>query len=245
MNAQEQMINAALERFNGQINLAATVLGRDPAALTAQVMECEPLRNRWIEGADIAAPTPAETFHRPPVMLEDAATLSEDDRKLVESIAAEDKLLKEGLHRLGLSAEEAAVALELQSFHQNQFVQSIHILGASMTKVCLKMQTQMEAAAARLGDVRDQIKLALGPMSRQNLVREEQSLLKSYVAMANQIRMMFDTSQRAVMLQAMIRYRMTKNVTKNPAPLHGKNKPGFQPFISLNGPAEKEEEEEE
>jgi len=63
--------------------------------------------------------------------------------------------------------------------------------------------------------------------------------------MANPIRMMFDTRQSAGMLQAMIRYRMTKRVTKNPAPIQGKNKPGFQPFISLNGQAEKEEEEEE
>jgi hypothetical protein len=246
MTKDQREINAALERFGGQIAVAAIVMGRDIDEFTKQIKGCEELKLRWCNtGGPLreanTPPTQAETLHRPPLTPEElTADPSRDELELVRSYTQEDQLLSEGLSRLGLNEEEANIALELRRFYQTQFVSCVQILGGGMTRTCMKMQTQLDEAAKRLADVRAAMKADnIGPISRGALVDEERHLLDSYIRLADGIKKMFDSSQRAVMLQAMIRYKLGKH-NDAPAKLP---KPGFQPFIQVNGPTKETEED--
>jgi hypothetical protein len=250
MTADQREINAAMERFGGQIAVAAMVMGRDIDDMTKEIKGCEELKIRWGKSIN-TPPTQAETVHRPPLEVEELLELqdtapepSADEMAMVKGFTQEDALLKDGLQRLGLDDQEAIIAMELRNFYKTEFVSTIQILGGSMVRVCLKLQTQLGEVTSRLSEVRQGMKQQnLGPISRLALMDEEKYLLDAYIRMSDQIRRMFDTSQRAVMLQAAIRFKIKQTENNQTRPALGK--PGFSPFLSNNGPPQETNDEQQ
>jgi hypothetical protein len=164
-----------------------------------------------------------DCLHRPP---DELPTMNELELTLVEQMTKEDAILAQGLEKFGLTVEEAAIAYQMQQFHKTQFVASVQILGGSMTRICLKMQTQLDELAKRLVEVREKLsEKTTGPISRQTLVDEEKHLMRTFHDFADQTRRMFDTSQRAAMLSAMIRFKLQGGRKK----VQDARKPGFSP----------------
>ena len=207
MTEEAKLALAALEKFGGDRELAAAVIGK-----------CERSIDYYIyHGPDAKAfakfrtpprshsPTQAEAMHRPPNG--DTVQLDPHDRDLVISMCKEDKLLAEGLERLGLTPQEVKRSLALRDFSKNQFVESVQIVGASMTTICVQLGTQVTRSIERLEEVRTRLK-DTNPLYRMALVEEEKYLSESLIAMSEQVRRMSDTAHRGMMLQAMIRYRL-------------------------------------
>lgn len=232
MTEDQTHANIALEKCDGDRHTAAAILGIEVKQLNGIVRRCPELKSRWNNRAQQReTPLAVETLHRPPTELQ--TPLSDEEQKLLTSTLKEDELVQDGLLKLNLTEKEAAIAIELQQFHQKHFIKSINIMGASVTRMSLKLQTQLDELDKRLQTVRE--KLALEPVPYHNekgfwfdpraaLVEEERSLLGVYVPMTDQIRKMFEVFQRGMILQAMVRMRMRQ---LNGAPIQ--EKPGYRP----------------
>jgi hypothetical protein len=236
MTSEEIILNAAMERAGGNAGLAATLMGMTPAEVNKALRGCEELRLRWMQSNQTdPPPRQAETVHRPPVQLPEPNGFeppevdyqpTRDEVALVESIVKEDELLQFGLERLGLTPKEAAIALELQKFHEGHFVKSIQILGAGMTATCIKMMTQLAEVKDRIDEVRELQKKAGKDQDRSALVDEETNMLRIYIQLGQTVRSMFQTAQHGAMLQAIAMYRKSGRGNT----LKSANKPGFQPL---------------
>lgn len=155
------------------------------------------------------------------------AEMTEDEKQLAASISREDELLKEGLAKLNLTPEESAIAFELAAFHQRYFVKSVHITGAGVTTVGLKVQTQLSAIAKRLDSVRAKMIQAedappIPAGDYKALVEEEKGLMRAWVDHGDLAKKIFDVSLRAVLMQAMVQYRLNKYGAPPP-----RGKPGY------------------
>src|ERR1044071_1049434 len=133
---------------------------------------------------------------------------------LSERATAEDTALAEALAALNLTPEEVRLAVEAKKIHTNHFANSINIIGGSMTRTCILVQTQLTKIEERLADVRAMISNELASTKtdgtrsdRNRLAMEEKQLSESYMALATSLRKMMETSQRAAALQVMARYR--------------------------------------
>ncbi len=209
MTEEQQQLMAALDKFGGDRELAAAVLGKSIRAIESSIFQCQELKDRHgkLRGPG-GAPTQASAMHRPPPNGNgDTIQLQPHDRDLVISMCKEDKLLAEGLERLGLSPEEVKRSIALRDFSKNQFVESVQIVGASMTSICVQLGTQVTKSIERLDEVRLRLK-DTNPLYRMALVEEEKYLSESLIAMSEQVRRMSDTAHRGMMLQAMIKFRL-------------------------------------
>jgi hypothetical protein len=210
MTEYQKLIDTALEKFNGDRVLAAVAMGTSRGAIDSQVSKCEDLKNRWGE------------FAEKPV---GPAIISTDEKDLILSMTKEDATLAKGLDALGLTPEESALAMQLSNFGRSQFVQSVQIASAGMTRIGIRIGTQLDEVGKRLTKVRELIEQCDGgtcKIPRSELIEEERVLMEAYVTMSEQIRRINDTAHRGMMLQAMIRYRLTR---RNGAPLS--IKPGY------------------
>ncbi len=226
MTIGQQIIDEALEKSGGDRDLVAIALQVARSTVDNQIFKSQELTLKWGRGA-YRAPEQPETLHRPP---EDIPRLNPDDKAMVQAIIKEDSLLKEGLDKLGLSPVETALAVQLSGFHQNCFVQSVQISGAGMTRIGIKIGTQIDEISKRLDIVREEMLKASGPITRAAFMEEEKYLLQAYVDMTDQVRRISDTAHRGMMLQAMIRYKLTMHKNKEkrlPA------KPGFSAEIPV------------
>lgn len=239
--AEQVRINAALEKADGDRNLASVILGISPPELNKKIGRCPDLKILWKEnrGVTSAPPTDAQTLHREPAPMPPPMDLTQEETDLLDSTIKEDEMLRDGLEKLNLTTDEAGIAVGLQGFHQKYFIKSINILGASNTVVCLKLQSRMAEIELRIKEV--QLKIAENPAlitsehgivynPREALVREEKYLYDTYVALGDLVRKMFEISNKAALLQAMVRYRMNPNNNNN----GHQQKPGFQPARILN-----------
>jgi hypothetical protein len=117
----------------------------------------------------------------------------------------------------------------MQHFGQNQFVESVQIVGATMTTICIQLSSQLRQVIERLDDIRKEMKK--GPISRMMLLEEEKFLTEALIGMSEQVRRISDTSHRGMLLQAMVRYKLhggRKNMDKQTL-----GKPGFSPSIPV------------
>lgn len=229
MTEDQIEVDRAMEEFGGDRNRVAAVLGKARSTIDNYIAKIPELRFKWLNYSGSEPPGQAATLHRPPT--NNGIKITDAEVSLVTNLSKEDAMLADGLEKLCLSPEEAALALHLQKFHQGHFVQSVQIIGASMTRICLRMATQQDQIAKRLDDVRAEIKKCAGAISRSCLVEEEAALMKSYIAIGDQIRRMSDTAHRGMTLQAMIRYRLSDSRREREKTM---SKPGFQPYIPVD-----------
>lgn len=217
MTEDQKLVDAALERFNGNRELAATALGRSIDCVYHAISKSDELMMRWgkFNGMD------GQKLTRPHI---NGTLVDPSDKLLVQSIIHEDALLAEGLERLGLTPTEVERAVGMQLFGQNQFVQSVQIVGASMTTICVQLSTQLKEVIARLASVREELAKCGTPITRALLVEEEKFLSESLIGMAEQVRRMSDTAHRGMMLQAMIRFKLSGRRTGKDRSMP---KPGF------------------
>ncbi len=235
MTEEQQQLMAALDKFGGDRELAAAVLGKSVKAVEGIIYHCQELKEKHAKGpGGSAAPTQAETMHRPKANGNgETVQLDTHDRDLVISMCKEDKLLAEGLERLGLTPQEVKRSIALRDFSKNQFVESVQIVGASMTSICVQLGTQVTKSIERLEEVRTKLK-DTNPIYRANLVDEEKYLSESLIAMSEQVRRMSDTAHRGCLLQAMIRYKLSTGRGRGD-PVRP-TKPGFSPGLPIDIP---------
>jgi hypothetical protein len=225
------MLMNALDKFGGDRELAAAVLGKTIKAVEIMISVTEELKAKHGKGPAGGPPTQADSLHRPNGHGngDDPVRLDTSDRSLAISMIKEDKLLAEGLERLGLKPEEVTRAIGLRDFSKNQFVESVQIVGASMTTICVQLGTQVAKFIDRLAAVQKELENT-NPVYRASLVQEEKFLAETLIDLSEQVRRMSDTAHRGMMLQAMIRYKLLgrKDPRKETA-----MKPGFQSEIPV------------
>jgi len=226
MTEEQQLIDTALTQFNGDRELAAIAIGRTVHAIECQISICDELRFKHGAGKN-KSQTTAEALHRNGNGA--PAVVSTDEKELIISITKEDEMLAQGLDRLGLTPEEVQRAVGMQHFGQNQFVESVQIVGATMTTICIQLSSQLREVIERLSEIRKEMKK--GPISRMMLLEEEKFLTEALIGMSEQVRRISDTSHRGMLLQAMVRYKLhggRKNSDKQTM-----GKPGFSPSIPV------------
>jgi len=220
MTLGRQLVNEALEAAGGDRDKAAAALNLSLSTVNNTIAKSPELMARWGAGFQ-QPPVQVNTLHRPPDAL---PHINGDEADLVKSMVREDSLLADGLNKLGLTPEESALAVQLAGFHQNCFVQSVQISGSGMTRIGIKLSTQIDEIAKRLEAVRAKLNDTSSAMTltRKVLMDEEKYLLSAYIAMTDQIRRISDTAMRGMMLTAAIRYKIGR---RNDKPLP--TKPGY------------------
>lgn len=227
MTQEHSLLNAVLEKFNGDRDLAAVALEKTRHAIDCAINVDPDLKLRWGKGAGSAGVLAQPNALNRPV--NGGISVSQEDKALMKSMITEDALLAEGLERLGLTPEEVQRAVGMQQFGQNQFVQSVQIVGGSMTTICVQLTSQLKEVIQRLNEVRADMKKCATPITRAVLVEEERYLSESLIGMAEQVRRMSDTAHRGMMLQAMIRFKLSgRREGKDKMP-----KPGFSTSIPV------------
>jgi len=204
MTKGQRQCDIALTNSGGNRALAAIALGKTVRAVEMMIAGCDTMKWKWRNGSK--ATTQAETLHRPPVSI---PAMSDNEKSLMTSMAKEDALLADGLDKLGLTPAETALAVQLSAFNANHFVNSVHIAGAGMTRIGLKLGTQVDELAKRLEEVRAQMKDTTSPIKRSEFLEEEKYLLRSYVEMTQQIVRISDSAHRSMLLTAMVRYKLS------------------------------------
>lgn len=236
MTADQQLVMNALDKCGGDRELAAVMIGKTIRSVEAMIAQCPEIKQKHGRGASgtvggaINPPTQADTLHRNG---DDSVRLDSTDRSLVISMVKEDNLLAEGLERLGLKPDEVKRAIGLRDFSKNQFVESVQIVGASMTTICVQLGTQVAKFIERLETVQAELKNT-NPIYRTALVQEEKFLAETLIDLSEQVRRMSDTAHRGMMLQAMIRYKLLgRKDPRKPEAM----KPGFQSEIPVEARA--------
>lgn len=226
----EQRVAEVMEIATGDRLIASELLGISQEKLDEAILASPSLTARWKE---TRLPTEAELVSGD----EDNPLLSASEKQLAEAMRAENMKLRRGLETLGLTKAEQELAMSLQAFQRKQFRSSMEIIGAGVTRVSLKYQTELDAILERLTSVRrmlakvDNVKLD----ERKFWVEEERSLMQSYVAVGDQLRRIFEVSQRGAMTLALIRWRQNGGRAWQQT-----SKPGFRPQVIDAEPAENE-----
>lgn len=212
--AEVQRVHAALESTNGDRALAAIKLNMLPRVLKQRIADCEQLRLRWqkpFRTCDEVPPpvSEAEAIHKPPPEPMEVLPpgVTEDEAKMVNSMIQEDALLKRGLAGLELTNEEQGLAVELAAFHGQHFVKSIHMIGAGVTRMSVKLQTQLKNLDKDLENVRK----ARATATKEELGGtnyEMDMLLRHYTNLTDQLRKMLEVANKSALIHAMIHYRM-------------------------------------
>jgi hypothetical protein len=233
MTLNQKLLDEALTKFNGDRNRAALELGETRAYVDRVILDSNFLRWKWSVGTT-DDPKQSETLNRDgidDVVKEKAVPdLTYEEQKLVEQMAKEDSMLSHGLMRLGLTPEETLRAVGMQRFGQSQFVQSVQIVSASMTTICVQLSSQLKAVMGRLDEVRERMKNHQGtPITRALMVDEEKYLMESLIGMSEQVRRMSDTAHRGMVLQASIRYKLRDRANNNKL-----SKPGFSTTLPVD-----------
>lgn len=217
----EQRVAEVMEVAVGDRFVAAALLEISIDKLNEFIAGSPALVERWKE---TRLPTEDELVSGD----EDNPLLSASEKQLAEAMRAENEKLRRGLESLGLTKAEQELAMSLQAFQRKQFRSSMEIIGAGVTRVSLKYQTELDAILQRLMGVRavlskfDSLKLD----ERKFWVEEERSLMQSYVAVGDQLRRIFEVSQRGAMTLALIRWRQSGGRAWQQT-----SKPGFRPQV--------------
>ncbi len=240
MNQRQILINAALEKFSGDRELAALALGKTRHEIDLSISHNKELKFRWAKGPGGKPlghpPSQSETLHRPPAPAPNG-NIAEHEKNLVTAMIREDALLAEGVERLGLSPEEATRAAGMAEFGKVHLVDTVHMITSCMTAICLKLgTTQMDATTDRLASVRAEIAKCLSPIARSELVKEEKFLMDSLLGLAEQVKKMTDTTHRGLMLQSMIRFKLGGGRATKEKSL----KPGFSAAIPIDSSSSNE-----
>lgn len=163
----EIAINLALEASGGDRTLAAHGLKLTRTQLIKAINGNPTLKARWrsvrpgFKSPDPVAVTPGESLNRIGVM--PAQEMSEEERKIAESMNKEDEMLKEGLERLNFTPKEQELAFEFAAFNNRYFLKSADICMAGITVLGMKLQTEMVYRQERLAEVRSQMRQHFTP----------------------------------------------------------------------------------
>lgn len=171
--AEESRINLALEKAGGDRAYAAQILEMQPANLRRAIHANPNLKARWRKKAlkDNTVPTevtPAESLNR--IGIHPPQEMSEEERKIAESMNKEDEMLKEGLERLNFTPAEQSLAFEFAAFNNRYFLKSADICMAGLTVLGMKLQTEMVQRQERLSEVRRQMRQHFTPAPPQPVV---------------------------------------------------------------------------
>lgn len=170
----EVEINLTMEKVGGDRTLAAQALGVARTELVRVISNSPTLKARWrsrrpgYKSPDPIAVTPAESLNRIGVMA--PQEMSEEERKIAESMNKEDEMLKEGLERLNFTPAEQSLAFEFAAFNNRYFLKSADICMAGLTVLGMKLQTEMVHRQERLAEVRSQMRQHFTPAPPQPLV---------------------------------------------------------------------------
>lgn len=238
-----KQINAALEETKGNKVAAAELLGMHRDNLWHYLRTNKDLRARWVtDGADVPTPpTEIAVLDRTPEVDSSPEAPPSDsmipvsDVQAAEALERESRRLRAGLSGLGLNESEMEIAMNLQAFHNQNFKNSLEIIGASVTVTTIKLQTQQRAIELRLQDVRNNLStvpdydpetisvsenFSVIHDKREKWVKEEAELVKQYVQIGQLLRQNLEIANKGAMTMALIRHRFGKGGMK-------KAKPGF------------------
>lgn len=252
-DVESARINLALEKSGGDYDFAATLLGIKRSKIKALVNADKTLKARWgkralKESTTPTAVSPGESLTR--IGVPPDQEMSEEERKMAESMMNEDEMLKEGLERLNLTPDERNLAFEFQAFNNRFFVKSADICMSGITVLGMKLQTEIKDRKDRLDEVRRYMRELFTPkpappqpepaatdptspvppvppapepvlpFSREQLAEEEKNLMISHDSLIAMADKLANTHLKAMMLSAMVKFRL-----RNPG---GQQKPGYQ-----------------
>lgn len=204
------------------------------------------------ESTTPAAASPGESLNRLSVPAQ--TEMSEEERKMAEAMMREDDLLREGLEKLNLTEQEQQLAMEYAAFNNKYFVKSADICMSGITVLGMKLQTEAMDRKTRLDEVRGYMRqyftptppepsppvdsanpqvpppapppTPVLPFSREQLAEEEKTLMTAYDTLCDTANRLANTHLKAMMLQAMVKFRL-----RNPG---AQTKPGYQEKL-ING----------
>lgn len=215
-----------MEEARGDRPMAAAFLGMTCRKLHDLIDHNRELKARWTGALDAAhnpAPVISEVgaLSKPRSMstVDETLEVPIDAKLLLDQMENEDRQLRDGLVRINLTPAEADIAAELALFHRQHFVKSIHIIGAGVTRMSIKVQTQLANIEKRVSDVQGVLS-NLQSEDRESWVSEERMLYQSYHALADLLRQMFEIANQSALQHADIMFRMKGGRPQN-------SKPGF------------------
>lgn len=143
--------------------------------------------------------------------------VTEEDIRISKVMVDEDRLLRAGLTKLHLTPREQELAYNLQEFHNQQFVPSVNMVGGSVTRVSMILQTQIDEINARLLMVRAKIRAeGITPEDRNRCVDEERLLMGYLIDISTELRNTFAIAQNGMLTTAMVHERLRKKKDERP-----------------------------
>lgn len=182
-------------------------------------------QNLWRSAPPVITQAPTESS----LLIDVNGVSAPTEEEVVTALAASESRLKQGLARMGLSAEEAEEWDALQQFNNEHFRESMNMVSGNVSKQCLKLGIQSREIEKRLKFVREQI-IAYGDFvteERSSWVREERMLMAQLVEVGDLMRGFQDTWFRGSAQLALISMRYGPNGEGSNSPSHRKNRPKF------------------
>lgn len=210
---ENSMIVDALRIAKGNQNEAAKTLGWNPEKLSRKLSQRPELKLLANEKTPPNARTSDEGIHReaklPP------ATIDKKESALVKGIEAEEKMLKEGLQALKLSARGTEIAESLMGFAGVEFAPVLHMVHAGVVKDFIGTLEDIEAVN---GDL-ESVKLNDEEYGLQAVLREDRARLRDHA------RKVYELIQKGELIKAKIEVEREKNKAGGK-----KSKPAFSPL---------------
>jgi hypothetical protein len=183
----------------------------------------EVLRTRWGGNANEnakeppKAPNDIQVLHRIPIDVGNPHEMM-GDAAIEQALEYENKILRKGLEKLGLSPDQQIQAESLQKFSHNFFASTIEMMHGSLIKCCLQLGHEKEKTHERMSTIQQELgdvnKYPYGTEARAFLLAEESGLAKQLRACGHEIIQSNEIMQRSALLAAMVGNRKPKKKMK-------------------------------
>lgn len=201
-------IHKALEESQGDIKLASKLLDTPARRIRDLIRKNPEFHARWGKHGK-GALTEAETVNRKPVVKEDP------EERFALELKKQDKLLKTGLHAVGITGRAADEAVAYSVFARQSFDSVRNMVDGGAAKLFADLMTDVR-------EVRGEIADGIDDLEREKTLREDRSRLVKHLLELN------DRVQKSSFTQAQILAKKEEIKLGRRA-----GKPGFTPVQAI------------
>lgn len=150
-----ELVDAALEKCNGNRVLAAAALGWD-AQRVQNLVICSPRLNaKWVNPRTPKNVEPGEVtdMHRERGLK--PKTIPEQQEALVEAVSKQDALLHKGWSKLGFNSKERKFLAGLQNTYARNFAATLDLAAGGSAHANTRLLLVLENLTEKIGDIRE------------------------------------------------------------------------------------------
>ena len=204
-DAWKKRLHEALDKVDGNQSKAAKIMGVSQATLRQVMTRDAGLSNKWLTERPVS-----QTMHRAVQPVSDA-----------EAIVRENKLLAEGLEKMGINGSSKAEAMAFLEFGQQSLGHVRQLIGGGVVKLFSDLMGDIT-------EIRHQLDAGVDE-EREKLLREDKSNLITHALET------YDRANKAALTDAIVKQKMEERKGGG-----SRGKPGFTPVaaIQINEPKE-------